>query len=185
MKTLAWLVALLLGGVLAASAQHRPRADVFAGYSYLRRDVGPKHISMSGFNAEVAVSANPWLALVGDFSINVGGPQVSSSSKTHFNVESFLFGPQVFLRAQSRVKPFARVLFGGTHIGVRDISVNPVVSLSDTSFAWAAGGGVNVAVNDWFDFRALQADYIGTRNFGATQNNFRLAFGFNFHFGTR
>ncbi len=177
------VAAMILGCSLAAGAQELAKFEASFGYTWLRRDVGPKHISMSGVDAEAVFNWSPRLALVGDFSLNVAGPKVSGPSKTQFNVESFLFGPQISSRRSRLVRPFARALVGGTRIAVNDLNVS--LHTSDVGFAWALGGGVDLRVNDWVDFRVVQGDYFGTHNFGSTQTNLRLTFGFNFRFGQK
>ena len=55
-------------------------------------------------------------------------------------------------------------------------------------FAWAAGGGLNINVNDHFAFQLFQADYLNTRTdgFGGKPvNNFRLATGVVFRLGSK
>ena len=59
---------------------------------------------------------------------------------------------------------------------------------SNMAFAWAVGGGLDVNVNDRFAFRLFQGDYLNTRTDGFSGkpvNNFRLATGVVFRFGSK
>jgi hypothetical protein len=55
-------------------------------------------------------------------------------------------------------------------------------------FAWGAGGGLDVSVNDRFAIRLIQADYLNFRTDGFSGNpvnNLRLSGGFVVRFGAK
>ena len=131
------------------------------------------------------------------------GLNLDSDSRQH----TFLFGPRVAARGD-RVTPFAHALFGGAHIS-RDFVVTPVTPVppgigpvafdaSETAFAMAVGGGVDIKLTDHVALRAIQADYLMTRfdegrvitPFGqfpgsGSQHNARISVGVVFRFGAR
>ncbi|HST10425.1 MAG TPA: hypothetical protein VLL05_08600 [Terriglobales bacterium] len=108
-----------------------------------------------------------------------------------FNVRThaytFLFGPQISFRTE-RFSPFVHALFGAAHTteSVAFPLIPPggptaTVSLSDTSFATALGGGVDLALSHSLAWR-IQGDYLQSRVFHRTQNNFRMSTGIVFRF---
>jgi opacity protein-like surface antigen len=171
------LVLLVSGGALAQDA---PKAEVFAGYSYLRVNPGSgiNGINLNGWNASLAGNFNNWFGVVGDFSGHYGTPAISGIS-VNTKVHTYLFGPRISYRKNDRVTPFAHALFGGTH--VRGSSFG--VGISENGFAMALGGGVDARINDHFAFRVVQADYLMTRITGSNQHNFRFSTGLVFRFG--
>ena len=103
-----WVVALLaiFAFVLPAKAQNEaPKAEVYAGYDYVRvNDLGTSF--NFGGSGQFAFNANHWLGIVGD----LGGYYTSNGF--HAGIFSYLFGPRINLRGHGRLTPFAQVLFG-------------------------------------------------------------------------
>ena len=91
---------------------------------------------------------------------------------------------------EARVKPFAHLLVGAAHARfdvddegcVQAVGVPCPAELEDseTGFAGAFGGGLDVRLSDRVDFRAIQLDYNPTRMNEATQHNFRIGIGIVF-----
>jgi len=165
---------------LAISAQESPKAELFGGYSYLRADAGGEGVNLNGWNASIAVNPNRWFGLVADFSGHYGSPFDVDTS-----VHSFLFGPRVSYRKHGTVTPFAHALFGATHIKVTTNVAGAKLTESDTAFALALGGGIDVKLRPSVALRLIQADYLLTRFGEETQNNVRLSTGFVFRWGNR
>jgi hypothetical protein len=91
--------------------------------------------------------------------------------------------------------PFVHALFGGNHLSA-DASVVTGAAASETAFAMAFGGGVDVKLAHHFGLRLGQFDYLYTKHCGNTgggcvlgvgtappahQNNFRFATGIVIH----
>ena len=131
----------------------------------------------------IAGNVNHWFGLVAD----VGG-QYSTFNDQGFTEKirshSFLFGPRLSVR-KSRAVPFAHALFGVANVKTETNEFGPLFSFSDTSFAMALGGGVDVRVNDRLAIRVVQIDYLRTSFFGSTQNKGRIAAGVVFRFGKK
>ena len=147
--------------------------QAFGGYSYTRFDTSPvttRTASFNGFDLTGQYRFANWLGGVADFGGSVGTLGIPPSLVT------YLFGPEVSLPA--RVSPFAHVLVGGAHFGAG----NPG---SDTSFATAIGGGIDIRIGHGFYWRMIQGDYLPTRFNGGTQNNVRVSTGLmvRFHIG--
>ncbi|HXP47815.1 MAG TPA: outer membrane beta-barrel protein [Terriglobales bacterium] len=202
-----------------AAAQDYPKAELFGGFSYLHADTegatGASLTTALGFPAgtsvqtwypgwEVAGQYNftKLLGIKADFSGNYGTPvKVPGFALPHARTYTFLFGPVVSVR-RDRVTPFVHALFGGNHIGADASTVLTTPAVTETAFAMALGGGLDVKLTRHFGARLGQFDYLYTKhclslpaNFGgfagnaagcqlgvgsappAHQNNFRFATG--------
>jgi opacity protein-like surface antigen len=169
---------LLLGA--SAMAQDTPKVEVFGGYSYLRVNPGSgfEGINLNGWNASIAGNFNDWFGVVADFSGHYGSPNILGIN-VDTNTHTFVFGPRFSYRKNERVTPFAHALFGGNRTEGSAFGV----SLSETGFAMALGGGVDVKVNDKVAIRIAQADYVLTRLGNDNQHHFRYSAGVVFRFG--
>jgi len=114
--------------------------------------------------------------VVADFEGNYG---TLDGGKTR--VHTFVFGPQVSLPA--KVSPFVHALFGVAKES-QDPITNPAFSSlgSDTSFATALGGGIDVKAARFLSIRFLQVDYLRTHLHGKSQNQPRVSAGIVLHF---
>jgi len=158
-------------------------AEVFAGYSYLNFDTQglAGRLSLNGWEASAAFNLNRWIGAEADFSGHYKGDCGGAAGLTCKDL-SFMAGPRLTYR-QNRITAFAHGLFGGDN-GTLAYSG---VSVSDTPFCLAAGGGVDVAVANHISLRVLQADYLMTRHLNTAgvphQNNIRASAGIVFTFG--
>jgi opacity protein-like surface antigen len=93
-----------------------------------------------------------------------------------------MFGPRVSVRV-GKLRPFAQGLFGVGHITTRQNATvaDNIAQPSDTSFAWALGGGLDYKILRPIALR-FQGDYVEARYFGTTQNDVRLSTGVVLHF---
>ena len=184
------LAAIFLLG--CASAQKYPAIDVFGGYSYMSFDfpanasasTSSQRLSFNGWDVSASVAVFHRLAAEADFS----GHTLSNCQTTTFNCTdfSYMFGPRFnFGDHSSRFSGFVHALAGRDNGTL--IPSNSGTTFSDTSIAFAGGGGLDY----WF-FRHIglqlgPVDYFYTRHlndFGLpSQNNFRAAAGVAFRFG--
>jgi hypothetical protein len=185
------LAALFLLG--SASAQKSlPAIDVFGGYSYLSFDfpanpssgTTAQRLAFNGYDFSVAVGLFHHLAVEGDIS----GHSLNDCDNTTFNCSdfSYMFGPRYNLRDRSsRITGFVHALVGRDN-GTLPLnnSTNP---LTDTSIAFAGGGGVDYWLFRHIGIQLGPVDYMYTRHlndFGLpSQNNFRASGGVVFRFG--
>jgi len=186
-----------------AVAQDYPKAELFGGFSEGHVDVeGATPASTAftsikhwypGWEAAVQFNLTKLLGVKADFSGNYGTPvTLTGTSTPSARTYTFLFGPVLSLRGE-HATPFVHALFGGNHLSV-DASPgglgNPAIS--ETAFAMAFGGGLDVKLTRHFGLRLGQFDYLYTGhciNVGgactlgiagtpaAHQNNFRFATG--------
>ena len=88
-----------------------------------------------------------------------------------------------------RFKPFAHVLIGAAHVrsSTSNFTCSPAANCAvlippssdantDTRFAGAFGGGLDIKINDRFDIRAIQVDYNPVFVSGGSANNVRIAY---------
>ena len=161
------LVVMLCG--FYAVAQDYPRAQLFGGFSYL-------HVDTEGATVPAPASIKTWypgweiagqfnltkmLGIKGDFSGNYGTPISGVPGFPSARTYTFLFGPVISFRGD-RVTPFVHALFGGNHASIDSTIVSP--SFSETAFAMAFGGGLDVKLTHHFGLRLGQFDYLYTKH---------------------
>ena len=209
LRALASILPVLFSCVMFA--QDVPKGDVFFGYSFLR------------YNSAQTVPAFTANGGLGTFALNfgnhlgleaeLGGYHNGNIKDKHFDTTtfSFLFGPRLSAGRSKRIDPYIHTLFGGQHATTSIASdsvlvVNPTVRQpssdgrykgSQTTFAMAAGGGLDIKLSRKITLRPIQLDYYLTRfeapevvvPTGSTvktarnQNNLRYAAGIAFNFG--
>lgn len=152
------------------------KAEVFGGYSYAG---GNFH----GWNASVTGNLTRRFGVVADFSGHYGN-DLAGPIRIKQNAHSFLFGPRLSFRGK-RLTPFVYALFGVTRFQESAVISGQKLSASDSGFASALGGGMDVRVNDRFAIRAFQIDYFRPNFFGEAHNRGRLAFGVVLHLGKK
>jgi opacity protein-like surface antigen len=162
-----WILALfLLISACFASAQLVPKGNVYFGYAYNHAEVVTNDAkNFNGWDAQLEGKLIPWVGIVGD----IGGTYVNHGSEYNF-----FFGPRVSVEV-SRVRPFAQLLIGASHISVANGSA------SDTSFGNAVGGGLDYKILGPASLRG-ELDWIHTRFFSNGQNDVRFTTGFVLNF---
>src|SRR5229473_968906 len=156
-----------------------PRFEVAGGYTYVNFHPGSPFGAFSnhGASGSFTYNASRYLGLTAElsgynFSRDVSGANVQGGWTT------WLFGPRLNLRRFDYFVPFAEFLVGGSHGGAQMTGVN-----SQSAFALAAGGGVDVVLTKHVAWRFVQMDYLMTTFSGATlggnarQDNFRVGTG--------
>jgi opacity protein-like surface antigen len=179
MKVVVSLIAFLSFFVAAARAQETaPKADIFAGYSYVRErpsTSGTSSFNLHGGSASISYNANTWLSGVADFGGYHNGNVLGTNTNGTFS--TYLFGPRVSYRRLRRLTPFGEALFGVAHASAHVTGA----SNSENAFATAIGGGVDFKLSDHFSIRPAKVDYLMSRfretGTSATQNNLRLSTG--------
>ncbi len=184
MKRLVCLLGVLFLFSLTAKAQETPKADLFAGYSYVRANPatsGADSFNMHGGSASLAWNAKNWLGIVGEFGGYHAGEISGVSVDT--NLYTYLFGPRVSYRKHDRFTPFGQILFGGAHESISAAGS----SASQNSFAMSLGGGLDAKLSNRFSWRVGQVEYLLTRfpeltTSRESQHNTRISTGIVFHF---
>ena len=185
----------------------------------LGSDIGLDHsigsFSMDGGSAQFIYNFNKWFGGVADLgAVNKGNVAVLNVSDRR---AFFMAGPRFSYRTSSRWTPYFELLFGASERSLNNelsvltgsntpeppvvtphdlfpgpgVEITAKVSASQTDFAMATGGGIDVRISKRFTFRPIAVDYLYT-NFpslvtgkGSSQNGLRATIGFTFTFGAR
>jgi hypothetical protein len=191
MRKLFFIAALTLALSIIAQAQEAPRVEVFGGYSYMRLDDDGSGLDrdLNGFNVSGNIKVlGKRLGIKADVSGHFGQisfvPGISNIDQRQF---LFLFGPQYSLRTSGKIQPFVHTLFGFTNLRLNN---DVIGDITDTGFAFAAGGGVDIkALSSRLSLRLVQADYVLTKfsdssaSGNNTNNNLRISTGMVVRFG--
>ena len=164
-------------------------------------DIVDEREGFHGFNASITGNVNRYFGLKFDFaghfkeqdfplfSIQGSAATVNVNSRAY----SFLGGVQVKDNAtDATFKPFAHGLVGAAHVRNRATFTGACATIfpspcpqnftdSETGFAAALGGGIDIRASNRLDIRVIQVDYNPTRVFDSTQHNFRIGVGLVFH----
>jgi outer membrane protein OmpA-like peptidoglycan-associated protein len=167
-----------------------PRYEVAGMYFYVNASPGSPFASFSnqGGGASFTYNASRWLGLTGelagyDFKRSLF-PLTGSTSSVNGGMVSYLFGPRLNWRKFDYFVPFAHFLLGGARGGIELTGTG-----NQSSFAIAAGGGVDLVINKYLAWRVAQLDYFMTNFSGpavggnARQDNFRVGTGGVLRFG--
>ena len=161
--------------------------------------------SFNGFEVAGVASVSRFFGIKGDFSAAYRNKDFTSQSatigtaSTTFGFQSknslynFLGGVQIKDNtSEAKIKPFAHALFG---VGYGRSTINNlsctdavtgsdcsslVTGNSDTGFASAFGGGLDVKLNKKINLRVIQVDYNPVHLNGRTFDNVRFGAGVNF-----
>jgi len=195
---------------LTLVAQEAPQVQVFAGYSYLRaHDSLSEGVNQNGWDVSAAFNFARSFGVVADFSNHYGTtPRVFTQIGTGGKGVTFLFGPQYSYRKVPRLTPFVHALFGGMQAnkfmpssmvmgpggGVMVVPPAGCTTIfcyeSETAFAMALGGGLDVKATHHVWVRAFQLEYLRANITYANQvpaplNSLRVSAGIIFRFGRR
>lgn len=223
LRKLGLLLLVSVAVLASAAAQDTQRFETFGGYSLLHDNhmlpyVSGGASSFNGWTSSNTVFLNRWLGVTSEFSGNYGStifvippPPGGTPGKRKYtnNSYTFLFGPH-FVYHRSRYAPFAQALFGVLHELTPTTDLVPVTCpppevcngtvtgarTSDTNFAMALGGGLDVRIGHGISIRPVEAEYLlrrysalvpngGTQlvNYATYFNGFRFSTGITFRFG--
>ncbi len=174
MRKLVFVAVLLLGFCAVSAAQDVPQFEVFGGWNIVLPE-GDEIDYLNGWEGTFGVNLNEYASAV----IDIGGVYYSGDDAGTVSIHSFLVGPQIKLPGTEKIVPFARALFGGSHLDTPDDMMN------DNGFTMALGGGVDINYNDMISIRAAQIEYVTTRFSGEFVDTARFGAGIVFKFGER
>jgi opacity protein-like surface antigen len=179
MKRALWLFLVILIFGATARAQETPRVEISGGYSFLDANVNSGSSSTSfrlnGGNVSATENLNRWFG--GRLEFNGFGGTESGISVT---AQTITYGPVIAYRKFERITPFGHVQIGAIHASQGYLGI----SQSATKFALAAGGGVDVNLNDRFAVR-VQGDYLMSRFLSLRQDNLLISTGLVVRFGRK
>ena len=164
-------------------------------------DIINKREGFNGFNTSVTGNVSRRVGLKFDFSGHFKSrsiplapilPLAAGTVDINSRLYNFLGGVQIKNNSSDATfKPFAHALVGAAH-GRNRVSVSDAGCVAifpdpcnftetDTGFAGAFGGGIDIRASDRIDIRVIQIDYNPTRLFDSTQHNFRIGVGIVIH----
>lgn len=171
-----------------------PSGNIFLGFSYERTNSTAlsgsnlvtttfSHPNLHGWEASFEGKVLPLVGIVGDVSGHYGSQsfvEVTPNGPQNIDVtgheQEYLVGPRVSVPV-GNFTPFGELFVGAAHIHTGGILPSP----SNTSFAYALGGGLDYRVFRPIALR-VEGDYLRTKFFNSRQNNFRLSVGVVFRF---
>jgi len=188
------LIALMCAPAAFSQNKDYSYYEFYVGYAYERADINAdafdrKKINgatvnfasekqgYNGFQAEFNQNVTRHIGIVTSFSgtyKNTGYVDGISGKTYDARVQRYdlMIGPRYNWRGE-RVTPFVHGLFGISHIRAKFDDR----TRSDTAFAMAFGGGLDVHAGDHVDVRVIQVDYLPTFFNGKRQDNIRASAG--------
>jgi hypothetical protein len=192
MRHIIVLLAFLFIAVLPVPAQeYTPKVELGLGYSYSRAHVPDKaaRVNMHGLVLGATGNLNRWFAIEGEFGTHYHcisgcwdpwGGRAENPDERNDSL-SFLAGPKFSLSRQ-RISPWVHAL-----AGISKVSYTNNIDgtrISNSGFAMAAGGGLDVPVSR-FTVRAIQLDYTRFSASPGTFNSLRVGVGVVLRIGRR
>jgi hypothetical protein len=190
-KALARLLLAALFFTPAVFAQETREWEFFGGYSFEAADVREyykstpilytfrdRYVFLNGWEASVTENANHWLGGTLQLTGHFASP-VALGTKNKERLFSILYGPR-FSRRSAWGALYGHILFGAAHTSV---TVSPGPHASDTDFAVAAGGGLDMQLGNRAAVRVLQLQYSPTNPVGARNHTFQASAGVVFYVG--
>ena len=175
-----------------------PRFELFGGYSYIGGDpfsVGHR-ANLHGWEGTIDINFLRWLRVVADFGGNYGTVHMPISSPTPFppctplcpgtldtfpvstHLFTYNFGADLPYRRWNKVTPYGQALFGRAHVSgtANGIGEPRGTREYDSKFSMLFGLGFDYDISPGFAWR-LQADYLQTKFFSHTEDNYRVSTG--------
>jgi outer membrane protein OmpA-like peptidoglycan-associated protein len=183
-------------GPAAAAADTRPpgtlipRYEIAGMYDYINFAPGDPfaNFNSQGGSGSFTYNASKWLGLTGEFAgYNFKRnlfPFTGNNSDVSGSFITYLFGPRLNLRKFDHFVPFGEFLVGGARGGIQLVGAD-----SQSAFAMATGGGIDMVLTKNVAWRVAQLDYLMTSFSGPAvtatgrQNNFRAGTGLVLRFG--
>lgn len=186
MRKIAFVAVAMLWFAGLAGAQAPTSGNIYFGYSFENTNWSGLNSSLGrpnlhGWEGSLEGKIFPHLGIVTDFSQHFGsqsfteltpaggGPTTVTVTGHGFEI---MFGPRLSIPI-GNITPFAEAMFGVAHITNGQTSLP---STSNTSFATALGGGLDIKIIRPIAWR-VEGDYLQTRFYSTTQNALRLSTG--------
>ena len=149
-----------------------------ATFNGARVDFASKKVGYNGFDAEFNQNVSRHFGIVTSVSgtyntTNYFDARSGRTFRARVQRYDVLAGPRYNWRPDG-VTPFVHTLFGISYIRA---NFDGTGTRTDTAFAMALGGGLDVHAGEHLDVRAIQLDYVPTFFNGRRQDNIRASAG--------
>jgi opacity protein-like surface antigen len=171
---------------------------LFGGYSFIGGDpfsVGHR-VGLNGWEGAIDINFLRWLRVVADFGGNYGTSHIPIAFTTPFppctplcpgtfdtfpvstHQYTYEFGADFPYRRWDKIVPYGQALFGRAHVTgtANGIGETRGTKEYDSKFSMLLGMGFDYNISPRFAWR-LQADYLQTKFFGNTEDNYRVSTG--------
>jgi outer membrane protein OmpA-like peptidoglycan-associated protein/opacity protein-like surface antigen len=162
-----------------------PKFEIAGMFDYVNFNPGSGFEAFNNYGGSGSFTWNPsrWIGLTEELG-GLSYDRTVNGVSSHGGITTYLLGPRLNLRKFDYFIPYAEFLLGGAHAGP------PMTgAASQSAFALAAGGGVDVALTRNIVWRFAEIDYLMTNFSGpslsgnARQDNLRLGTGIVLRFG--
>lgn len=172
-------------GFPAAAAEPAPRPapprgreyfdrwQIGLAYTFVRFNSTPLSANLNGINTSVAYMFDRRFGVEGSVTAAFS-TLLPGFLNEHAKFLSYMAGARYTFPKEKYV-PWVHALAGGVHLQPQ------LAGFGRNGFAFAVGGGVDYPLTSGLAAR-VQGNWVGTRLFSETQNNFQIAAGFLIHF---
>ena len=182
-KLFMFLAVLLLAAISTQAQESYPKVEIYGGYSFFNSNQFPdrENLNTPGFGASIAGNLSKNFGLAAEISGHYGQVTlpglVPGATVPEFDADvyTFLLGPRVTSR-KTGFDLFGHVLFGGARTKVEGFE-------SDTDFAMAVGGGLDINVSKRIAVRIFQVDYLPIKSDGNIFRNEEWSHNVRFQIG--
>jgi Outer membrane protein beta-barrel domain len=169
----------------SAPGRWTPKYELAGMYSYINFNPGNAfpNFNNNGGTGSFTYNLNSYLGLTAEAGFYSFQRRIPLVTKTEGGMQTYMAGPRLNLRRDHFV-PFAEILFGALRANGQVTGNGPY-----SSFALAAGGGVDIVFNKHIAWRFAQLDYLRSYVAGMwvdpnyRQNSFRAGTGVVFRWG--
>jgi hypothetical protein len=155
-----------------ARGRERERWQLGLGFTYVKFRSPAIDASMAGVNTSVTYFTNDWFGVEGNITAAFGRKIFVDDQTRYAGITG---GPKIVMHQQRRWEPWAHALIGIAH-------VNPqLAGVGKNGVAIQLGGGADYPAWPQISVR-VEGDWVLTRLYSQSQNNFQLVAGVVFHF---
>ena len=139
-----------------------PRFDFALGYQYTRANAPPAECGCFNINGGFASARLPiWSWLSAAVEVTGGHANNISPLGQNLTLTTYAAGPRVTFGSH-RITPYAQALAGAAHGSNSYFPQTATYTTSNTSFAYTAGGGLDLNLSHRVAVRMVEAQYVHT-----------------------
>lgn len=172
--------------VIDSGSVDSPHLDLSGGYNLINANAPPADcgcFTMSGGFVGGQLNFSQSFGIAGE--ITAGHANSISSLGQNLTLFTYMGGPRIAW-PRYRAVPFGEFMVGGAHGGGSYFPTSTSSTTSASSFAYSAGGGLDLNLNERFAVRAFDARFLHTslpNGVNSTQRQLQIGVGLVMHFG--